>query len=453
MVWHTIPEQDNDCRRVMIGQIVEILKAKGPSTAANPVQNGDPDRVELARKLEVAMYKASKSKEEYMKSQDLLLRVDELLKAEESQGQQKPSPIDVLKQRQERLLLLRHASKCTIPEGKCGTRHCAPMQKLWKHLSKCEEPDCKTPHCVSSRYVLSHYHRCQDKNCEVCAPVREKAAASKQQRPPVVTNEAQADADAVAHNRRILAEKEKVAIDPRYARGAKDGAGPSLPLSMTREDLTCHVHSLTVEQLQEALFPTLRKLMEHKSNMGLFNSPVDPVAQRIPDYPLVIKKPMDLGTVRRKLEEGCYRALKDFESDVKLTFDNAMRFNPVGNPVHEMAAQVAKDAERDLMKVREKMSSSKAVRGRDEKICQLCHAETCERCVLCERGCLSFEPKVLYCCGPCRGRVERSKYYYQPSGSSVIWCQDCYDAALRVPGKYVFLCCCGNVSGDSFCTL
>lgn len=39
---------------------------------------------------------------------------------------------------------------------------------------------------------------------------------------------------------------------------------------------------------------------------GPFLAPVDPVALRIPDYPSVVKIPMDLGTIRRKLQVGSW---------------------------------------------------------------------------------------------------------------------------------------------------
>jgi TAZ zinc finger len=48
----------------------------------------------------------------------------------------------VLKQQQQRLLLLRHASKC--PHEQCTvTNHCANMKILWKHIMSCKEHECK----------------------------------------------------------------------------------------------------------------------------------------------------------------------------------------------------------------------------------------------------------------------------------------------------------------------
>jgi hypothetical protein len=79
----------------------------------------------------------------------------------------------LLRQQQQRLLILRHASKCPHENEKCPvTPHCAGMKRLWKHIGECKEYQCQFPHCVASRYVISHYHRCKDQRCEVCGPVR-----------------------------------------------------------------------------------------------------------------------------------------------------------------------------------------------------------------------------------------------------------------------------------------
>ncbi|KAF3793375.1 Transcription factor [Nymphaea thermarum] len=80
----------------------------------------------------------------------------------------------------------------------------------------------------------------------------------------------------------------------------------------------------------------LKKLMSHQFGW-VFNHPVDPVKLNIPDYFTIITKPMDLGTVKSKLESKLYLVVQDFASDVRLTFSNAMQYNPPGNDVHLMA--------------------------------------------------------------------------------------------------------------------
>nr|GMC67189.1 transcription factor GTE8-like [Ipomoea batatas] len=80
----------------------------------------------------------------------------------------------------------------------------------------------------------------------------------------------------------------------------------------------------------------LKKLMTHQHGW-VFNEPVDVVKLKIPDYFKVIKQPMDLGTIKKKLSSGQYSSPLDFLADVRLTFSNAMTYNPPGNDVHFMA--------------------------------------------------------------------------------------------------------------------
>ncbi|XMA07754.1 hypothetical protein WAI453_000545 [Rhynchosporium graminicola] len=65
-----------------------------------------------------------------------------------------------------------------------------------------------------------------------------------------------------------------------------------------------------------------------------FMAPVDPVALGIPNYFAVIKKPMDLTTMKTKLNGGQYSTASDFEKDMRQVLQNCYKFNPPGNPVH-----------------------------------------------------------------------------------------------------------------------
>ncbi|XP_022982682.1 transcription factor GTE8-like [Cucurbita maxima] len=80
----------------------------------------------------------------------------------------------------------------------------------------------------------------------------------------------------------------------------------------------------------------LKRVMSHQYGW-VFNTPVDVVKLNLPDYFTIIKHPMDLGTVKTKLSSGAYSSPLDFLADVRLTFNNAMTYNPPGNDVHIMA--------------------------------------------------------------------------------------------------------------------
>lgn len=83
----------------------------------------------------------------------------------------------------------------------------------------------------------------------------------------------------------------------------------------------------------------LSRLIKHKHGW-VFKAPVDTVTLRLHDYHTIIKHPMDLGTVKAKLNANEYKSPHEFAADIRLTFNNAMTYNPIGHEVHTMAEQM-----------------------------------------------------------------------------------------------------------------
>ncbi|EOX98604.1 Global transcription factor group, putative isoform 4 [Theobroma cacao] len=83
----------------------------------------------------------------------------------------------------------------------------------------------------------------------------------------------------------------------------------------------------------------LNKLMKQKYGY-IFNSPVDVVGMGLHDYYDIIKNPMDLGTVKSRMAKNFYGSPLDFAADVRLTFNNAMLYNPKGHEVYMLAEQL-----------------------------------------------------------------------------------------------------------------
>ncbi|CAN6269328.1 unnamed protein product, partial [Urochloa humidicola] len=81
----------------------------------------------------------------------------------------------------------------------------------------------------------------------------------------------------------------------------------------------------------------LAKLRKDKRSVW-FNAPVEVERLGLHDYHTVIKNPMDLGTVKDNLAAGRYASHDAFAADVRLTFSNALRYNPVGHEVHTFAS-------------------------------------------------------------------------------------------------------------------
>ena len=85
----------------------------------------------------------------------------------------------------------------------------------------------------------------------------------------------------------------------------------------------------------------LTRLMKHKFGW-VFNKPVDVKGLGLHDYHTIVKHPMDLGTVKTRLDKNWYKSPREFAEDVRLTFGNAMLYNPKGQDVHFMAEQLSK---------------------------------------------------------------------------------------------------------------
>ena len=58
-----------------------------------------------------------------------------------------------------------------------------------------------------------------------------------------------------------------------------------------------------------------------------FHQPVDYATMNIPDYPQVVQRPMDFGTIKKKLASGTYNNCKEFVDDMNLVFDNCILYN------------------------------------------------------------------------------------------------------------------------------
>jgi hypothetical protein len=74
-------------------------------------------------------------------------------------------------------------------------------------------------------------------------------------------------------------------------------------------------------------------------NLGLF------------DYPQIVKKPMDLGHIKRKIEKGEYATLHDAAQDVRLVWDNCKAYNADGSDFFILADNLSKTFEEKYAKL------------------------------------------------------------------------------------------------------
>ncbi|PIA16200.1 Bromodomain-domain-containing protein [Coemansia reversa NRRL 1564] len=99
----------------------------------------------------------------------------------------------------------------------------------------------------------------------------------------------------------------------------------SVPLDLIPKDIPLD---------QERARAVVNSLKKHDSAWP-FLKPVDPVALGVPTYFDIVKNPMDLSTIQRKISKKSYRSVADFVADIQLIVDDCFMFNPPDSPVHE----------------------------------------------------------------------------------------------------------------------
>ena len=71
-------------------------------------------------------------------------------------------------------------------------------------------------------------------------------------------------------------------------------------------------------------------IMDKLTNFSIskmFLQPVDPERDNIPNYFSIVKNPMDLSTVRQKLQEDKYSTVQEWKNDIDTIWDNSLLVN------------------------------------------------------------------------------------------------------------------------------
>lgn len=98
-------------------------------------------------------------------------------------------------------------------------------------------------------------------------------------------------------------------------------------------------------EAEQKFCSTLLQRIKRTPNAGPFLKPVDPVALGIPDYFDKIKHPMDLSTIKSKLDSRQYSSIEEFNSDFALMFNNCYTYNHPESAVYGICKDLQKTYE------------------------------------------------------------------------------------------------------------
>ncbi|XP_028318100.1 bromodomain-containing protein 2-like isoform X2 [Gouania willdenowi] len=96
---------------------------------------------------------------------------------------------------------------------------------------------------------------------------------------------------------------------------------------------------------------------KHSAYAWPFYKPVDVKALQLHDYHDIITQPMDLSTVKKKLERREYQDVQSFASDVRLIFSNCYEYNSPSEEVNTLARKLESVFEQSFAAVLEGTSS------------------------------------------------------------------------------------------------
>lgn len=82
-----------------------------------------------------------------------------------------------------------------------------------------------------------------------------------------------------------------------------------------------------------------------------FLEPVDWKNWGLLDYPQIVKKPMDLGTMETKLKALKYESFDQFRADLDLVVDNCLLFNEKSSDVYKQAVSLRKHMSKEIAKL------------------------------------------------------------------------------------------------------
>ncbi|TQW07437.1 transcription regulator BDF1 [Cordyceps javanica] len=79
--------------------------------------------------------------------------------------------------------------------------------------------------------------------------------------------------------------------------------------------------------------------------VGPFRDPVEPAEDGVPDYLDKVKRPMDLMTIKGKMDRRAYRDDDEFAADVRQIFDNCFTYWKPGQPMYEAGERLQRTFE------------------------------------------------------------------------------------------------------------
>lgn len=81
------------------------------------------------------------------------------------------------------------------------------------------------------------------------------------------------------------------------------------------------------------------QISQHR-NGNIFHNPIK--VSEAPDYYDIVRRPMDLKTIKTRFKEGIIANSAEFQRDIYLMFANSMMYNRPDSDIYTMAEEVCR---------------------------------------------------------------------------------------------------------------
>ncbi|KAJ1308705.1 hypothetical protein OPQ81_004396 [Rhizoctonia solani] len=123
---------------------------------------------------------------------------------------------------------------------------------------------------------------------------------------------------------------------------------------------TTHPTAATNKKFQNVISMVHQQIYQHRGG-NIFHNPIK--KSEAPDYYEIVRRPMDLKTVKSRIKDGVISSADHFKRDVFLMFANAIMYNRPGTSVNDIAAEMMIESERHIADFRAAEEFNKPGRG------------------------------------------------------------------------------------------
>ncbi|VDB85377.1 unnamed protein product [Peniophora sp. CBMAI 1063] len=101
----------------------------------------------------------------------------------------------------------------------------------------------------------------------------------------------------------------------------------------------------------ERVIMMLHADISNHRNGAIFQNPIKP--SEAPDYHEIVKRPMDLKTMKARIKSGQISTSTEFQRDIYLMFANSMMYNKPNSDIYGMAGEMMMEAEKKIQEFRQ----------------------------------------------------------------------------------------------------